>query len=179
MLFRSLFRYRLAIARLGERDLFHWWESSALTEEGRYALDRLFRQTSRWAAIQLAMEAAQARHEALVPPGVRITLFTLGREIEDTFDAWLSRVKMDNGAEVPELPSLPEAAHFSVRQALSALDVPIEEIKPKAVGDRAIHVAQIDAGELRTDAPRVVRILLGAYPRCEKDRFLAPYVTLR
>ncbi len=174
-----LFHYRLAIARLGERDLFHWWESSALTGEGRYALGRLFRQTSEWAGIDLAMEAAGIRHEALVPAGPRITLFSLGAEIEDSFNAWLRQAKVDNGTEIVKLPAVSEQALSSVAEALHALHVPVEEAKPKAVGDRSIHVAQVDAAELRTDALRVTRILVGAYTRSGKQRFLAPYMTIK
>ena len=174
-----LLRYRLAIARLGERDLFHWWESSALTEEGRYALARLFRQTAMWAAIQLAMEAARARHEALVPPGARITLFDLGRDIEDSFDTWISRSRTENGAQMFDLPAVLEASRSSVRQALAVFDLPLQEIKPKALGDRTIHVAQIDPDELRQDTSGVVSKLLTAYSRSDRQKFLAPYVTLR
>jgi hypothetical protein len=174
-----LLRYRLVIARLGERDLFHWWESNALSEEGRYALGRLFRHTSGWAAISLAIEAARARHEILVPPGDRITLFNLGSELENTYEAWVGRAKADNGSQAIELPIMTEAAASSVNEALAAFSVPSEEVKPKALGDRTIHVAQITADELKTEPDRVVRILLGAYQRSERERFLAPYATLK
>lgn len=174
-----LFRYRLAVARLGERDLFHWWESNALTEEGRYALSRIFRHNSIWAGMTLAIEAAHARHEAVVPPGARVTLFSLGSETEQAYGDWLGRAKAENGAAGIELPKLPESVRSSVSEAMAALSLPTEEVKPRAVGDRTIHVAQITADELRTDTGRVVRILLGAYQRSEKERFLAPYATLR
>jgi hypothetical protein len=174
-----LFRYRLAVARLGERDLFHWWESNALTEEGRYALGRLFRHTAIWAGMSLAIEAARVRHEALVPPGARVTLFNLGIEVEDAYESWLGRAKAANGAEPIELPKVPESAQSSAAEAIAALSLPIEEVKPRALGDRAILVAQFTTDELRADTGRVVRILLGAYQRSEKERFLAPYATLR
>jgi len=174
-----IFQYRLAIARLGERDLFHWWESNALTEEGRYALGRLFRHTAQWAGISLAIEAARARHEALVPPGARVTLFSLGPELEDAYESWLRRAKSDNGSRAIELPIVPAVARSSVSDAMAALMLPAEDAKPKDLGDRTIHVAQVTQGELREDTDRVLRILLGAYRRSEKERFLAPYATLR
>jgi hypothetical protein len=174
-----LFRYRLAVARLGERDLFHWWESNALTEEGRYALGRLFRHTAIWAGMALAIEAAQARHEALVPPGARVTLFNLGPELEDSYESWLGRAKSDSGSEAIEIPMVPDAARSSVSDAMAALRLPTEEAKPKALGDRTIHVAQVTQAELEEDTDRILRVLLSAYRRSEKERFLAPYATLR
>lgn len=176
---QALLRYRLAIARIGERDFFHWWESNALSDEGRYALGRLFRQTSTWAGIELALESARFRHDALVPPGPRITMFNLGPEIEDSFNAWLRRAKIDNQFDAAKLPVVSAGAHATVAEALRALDLTIEEIKPKEVGDRAIHVAQVDPSELRTDPLRIVRILLAAYLKSSKERFLAPYATLK
>jgi hypothetical protein len=174
-----LFRYRLAIARLGERDLFHWWESNALTEEGQYALGRLFRHAPIWAGRTLAIEAAHARHETLVPSGQRVTLFSLGAETEDSYEGWLGRAKSENRDGGIDLPKVPELARFSVAEAMAAVSLPTEAVKPRGLGDRAIHVAQFTADELRTDTSRVVRILLGAYQHSEKDRFLAPYATLR
>lgn len=174
-----LLQYRLAIARLGERDLFHWWESSALTDEGSYALGRLFRQSSKWVAILLGMEAAHARHEVLVPAGSRITLFDLGHEIEGEFNAWVSRCRMDNGTQIPELRPVPEAARSSVRHALDLFELRLEEIAPKAIGDRTVHVAQIDHGELHRNTSSVVAKLVAAYCRGEKEKLLAPYMTLR
>ncbi|MBZ5596033.1 MAG: BrxE family protein [Acidobacteriia bacterium] len=174
-----LLRYRLAIARLGERDLFHWWESSALTEEGRYALGRLFRHTSFWTAIHLAMEAARARHEAVVPAGARVTLFNLGDEIEQLFDVWLSERESANGTEILEIPAVPEGSRGSVREALAALQMPIEEPRPKTLGDRAIQVADVRQEELRSNTLHMVRLLLATYTRSDRERLLAPYITLR
>jgi hypothetical protein len=174
-----LFRFRLAIARLGEHDLFHWWESNALSDEGRYALGRLFRHTSFWTAIHLAMEAARARHEAVVPPDARVTLFNLGDEIEPLFDAWVLRRQSENGTDTIEIPAVPAASRGSVRDALAALQMPIEEPRPKTVGDRAIQVAEVPREELRHNPTHLVHLLLGSYARSEKDRFLAPYITLR
>lgn len=174
-----LLRNRLAVARVGERDIFQWWESNALTEEGQYALGRLFRQTSTWAGIELAVESARSRHDALVPPGIRITLFNLGPEIEDAFTSWLRRAKVENRLDAVELPIVSEASRATVADAFRALGVAIEETKPKEIGDRAIHVGEIGLDELRTDALRVVRTLLGAYVKSSKGRFLAPYVTLK
>ena len=174
-----LLRYRLAIARVGERDLFHWWESNALSGEGSYALGRLFRQTSRWAAIQLAIEAAHARHEVLVPCGSRITLFDLGHEIEFAFDDWLSRCRTENGTQMPGLPPIPEAARSSVRHALDCFELRLEETTPKTVGDRTIDVAHIDPQELHQNTCSVVAKLTAAYCRSERGKLLAPYMTLR
>ena len=174
-----LLRCRLMIARLGERDLFHWWESNSLTDEGRYALGRLFRNTSAWAASSLAIEAARARHEAVVPPGPHITLFNLGPEVEDAYESWLGGRKFEDIAETISIPRASDGAQSSVGEMFTVLDVVTEEMKPRAVGDRTIHLAQVTLDELRKDVDRFVRVLLGAYRRSEKDKFLAPYMTLK
>jgi hypothetical protein len=173
-----LFRCRLIVARLGERDLFHWGESNSLTDEGRYALGRLFRNTSVLAATALAIEAARARHEAVVPPGPHITLFSMGGEVEDAYESWLGGQKSEVIAETITIPRVSDDAHSSVGEIFTVLDVATEEMKPRAVGDRTIHLAQLTPDELPKDVDRFVRVLLAAYRRSEKDKFLAPYMTL-
>jgi len=174
-----LMRYRLTIARLGERDGFHWWESSALSDDGRYALGRLFRRTWHWASMELALEAARLKHAAMVPPGKQVNLFNLSTEIEAAFDRWFQQAKANNAAEIIILPAAPKTAEASVGQALAALEVPFQEVKPRAIGDRTIHVAQIEADQLQTNILQVIHMLLGGYLRSRKDQFLAPYITIR
>jgi len=174
-----LLNYRLAVARIGERDLFHWWESNALTEEGQFALRRLFRHSFMAVAIELAIEAAAFRHQINVPPGKRITLFNLGAEIEDPFRSWISRTKAENQAEVFKIPSVPEVARTTVAEALTALEIPIEGKTSGSVGDRAIHIGEVDEDELRKHTLRVVHVLLDAYVHSDKARLVVPYATLR
>ena len=174
-----LFRYRVSIARIGETDLFHWWESSALTDEGRYALSRLFRQTAEWAAIELAIEAARLRHEALVPPGEHLTLFNLGPVVEYTFTAWLQRVRARGGlGSIAAFPKMAGIAHGSVAEAFQDLGLPLNEIKPRLITDRAIQVAHSSSDELQTQPLRVLRSLLAGYGWGSRQQFLAPYVTV-
>jgi len=172
-----LLNYRLAVARIGERDLFHWWESNALTEEGQFALRRLFRHSFVFVAFELALEAARVRHEVQIPPGPRLTLFNLGPEIEDSFRSWVSRAKAENEVETFKVRNIPEAARTTVADALAALNIQIERVKSKEVGDRAIHACEVEHNELRTDTLRIIRMLLGAYLHSGVARFVAPYIT--
>jgi hypothetical protein len=174
-----LLNYRLAVARIGERDLFHWWDSNALSEEGQFALRRLFRQSSMWVGIDLALEAARLRHESLVPPRAGVTLFNLGPEIEGSFSSWIIRTKAEVQVEVVKIPIVPDTARASVAQAFYAMNVPIGEAKPGNLRDRAIDVGQIARDDLQADTLRIVHILLAAYVNSGKTKFIAPYATLK
>jgi hypothetical protein len=106
-------------------------------------------------------------------------MFNLGPEVEDAYESWLGGRKFEDIGETVSIQRGSHGAQSSVGEIFTVLDVVTEEMKPRAVGDRTIHLAQITLDELRKNVDRFVRVLLGAYRRSEKDKFLAPYMTLK
>ncbi|HEY8743785.1 MAG TPA: BrxE family protein [Chloroflexota bacterium] len=92
---------RAFIARLGERDLFSWWDDNALTTSGQYVMARLFPRTAALAQLEVALEAATIRHRAFVPQPTRLTLFSLPAALEAQVSKRLHAMK--RGEAVPGL----------------------------------------------------------------------------
>jgi hypothetical protein len=65
-IFKKILRARIAISRLGEKDIFNWWDCEAQSEGGLYALKRLFKNTNKWAAMEISMRAAISKIEGLI-----------------------------------------------------------------------------------------------------------------
>ena len=68
---------RARIARLGEKDLFSWWDSDAGTDAGLYILGQLFPGTAAWVSMQMAIECARVRHGLHLPHIPTVNLFNL------------------------------------------------------------------------------------------------------
>jgi len=73
---------RLLIARAGERDSLAWWDSHALTEQGQWALSRLYPRYAAYAGARLAIEAASAVHRKAIGHRPAVTLFGLGADLD-------------------------------------------------------------------------------------------------
>jgi hypothetical protein len=103
----------------------------------------------------------------------------MGSEVEDAYESWLGGQESEDIADMIPLPAVRDGAHSSVGEIFALLDVPTEEMKPRALGDRTIDLGQLTLDELHKDVDGFVRVLLAAYRRSEKDKFLAPYMTLK
>lgn len=101
----STIRLTLAVARLGEADLFGWWRSRGLTETGRFVLGSGLPRTWRLAAMEGAVLSAATRHEEMFGrpdalhlfsdelPAKRLTLSWLReRKVEGDTDGLLSEL---------------------------------------------------------------------------------------
>ncbi|HXF72498.1 MAG TPA: BrxE family protein [Actinomycetota bacterium] len=101
----STIRLTLAVARLGEADLFGWWRSRGLSEAGRFVLGNGLPRTWRLAAMEGAVLSAAARHGQVFGrpdalhlfsdelPAKRLTLSWLReRKVEGDTDGLLSEL---------------------------------------------------------------------------------------
>lgn len=104
---KRILELRSLIARLGEKDLFGWWDSEALTSAGCVVLSRLFPKTGVFAGIGLSIEAARITHNTLVNELEAITLFNLPQIFEKAIESCFIQFKQkdmhsngtDNGEE--------------------------------------------------------------------------------
>lgn len=96
--FELLFKLRLVVARIGEMDNAHWWNTNKLLGSiGTTALKRGFPVTHNFAQARTVFEVASTRTREVFPnPPGTITLWNLPAEIEDAFDNsyqdWLDNI---------------------------------------------------------------------------------------
>jgi hypothetical protein len=92
--FNRLLKLRLAVARIGEMDLAHWWNTEGLLgPRGKIVLARGFPHTHYFAQARVVFAVARARSQELFNPPGCMTLWTLPAALEDQFEeqwqAWL------------------------------------------------------------------------------------------
>ncbi len=171
---KEVLRTRHLLARLGERDIFGWWDSEAGSEEGVYILQQLFPRTARWVAMDLAVRSARARHEALLPRIPCIHLFDLGPENEALIAHMvLERKSQELAAGDEPLPG-PELVERGVQAALAACG--IAPVSGEVQG-RAICLGDVTRDELK-DPPPLVQRLAAAYGYSRLRELVAPYFRL-
>jgi hypothetical protein len=91
----SLLRLRAVVARVGEQDLSHWWNTEGqLGPTGEIVLRRGFRRTYRFAQARSVFAVAAARCRGLYDRPGTVTLWRLPAQFEDEFNlrwpAWLN-----------------------------------------------------------------------------------------
>lgn len=170
----KVLRFRHLIARLGERDLFGWWDCEAGSEAGLYLLQRLFPRTARWVACDLAVRSARVRHQALVPPVPCVHLFDLGPKNEARLADLFLSLKAQ-GAEEVLPPVLPPTVTFQgVGQTLAAcgLDPVAGDIQERTVSLGDVTPDQLDAPE------QLASQLAAAYGYSRPGQVVVPYFRL-
>lgn len=170
----DIVEYRAKVARMGEQDLFQWWDSMAGTDAGHYVLGRLFPRTGAWAALELAVSSARARHQALVPKIPTVHLFHLGAELERQLDDEIYRLKTSGSDVGPFQLRPPEVAWSSVVIALEALGV---SPKHGNVAERAFCIGDVTFADLKSP-DRLVRELVAAYGYSRPGHLVVPYLRL-
>lgn len=87
--FPRLFRLRLVVARVGEKDHRGWWNTRVLGDEGRFVYSRGFPRTAPFAQARVVFAVARARAKELWSPPGCATLWNLPAAVEDAFeDHW-------------------------------------------------------------------------------------------
>lgn len=177
------------VARLGEKDIFNWWDSEALSWAGREALRRTFPHTWAIQSLFLACTAAREACRGLVPPGNSMTLFDLALRTGD--------LRQELGAdEARSLVQGVEGADEYAREVAGS-GANVESILVRAgaceprdiawvrehlgdVGERAVCIGKVAVGNLWTEEGRVLwgRRLAAAYVLGEVGRLVVPYIEL-
>lgn len=175
--FPDLFRLRWCIARLGENDAMRWWDSHALTSQGRYALGRIFQRTTELSAADLSFRAARARHDEQVPDEELVHLFRLGEEVEGEFERWLMDRKAEGWqADVPD-PGEHDLGSLSVAEALELMDVPVHsDFQERTQHSVALGTADEGAAETPGRLMEISTRLAGAYGLSARGELTAPYI---
>lgn len=130
--FKKIFLARIQIARIGEKDLYNWWDVEAQSEGGLYALKRLFKNTYYWAAMEISMRSAISKIEGIIKKGNDyFHLFNLTPEINSKIWNLFFQLKKEN--KDPEFYFLEfNNEKYSVDKILQNFDISdeiIEKIK--------------------------------------------------
>lgn len=176
--FPDLFRLRWCIARLGENDAMGWWDSHALTPQGRFALGRIFQRTTDLSAADLSFRAARARHDEQVPDEDLVHLFRLGEQVEGEFERWLMDRKAEGWeADVPETDGH-DLGSLSVTEALELMDVPVHS----EFQERTKRSVALGRDEVTPATPsRLIELskrLAGAYGLSAAGELTVPYIRI-
>jgi hypothetical protein len=110
---------RLLIARAGEQDSLAWWNSHALTDQGQWALARLYPRYAAHAGARLAIEAAAIVHTELIGHRPAITLYGLGVDLDARVARQLDLRRMDDEPLIiPTSIHSPEELEAQLRQRM-------------------------------------------------------------
>lgn len=183
---KELLILRCKVARLGERDVFHWWESEAATPDGADLLQRLFPRTFQWVGLEMAMEAARARHAAFLPGLPAVTLFDLGGQWEAAVEEVWLRAKLAGRQPASVDWSVANGARSSVTEVLAAMDIaPREAIERLLNGrvelaDRSVCLGEVTARDISSarDLEPIVQNLAAGYCFSQPRRLVVPYYRL-
>jgi hypothetical protein len=171
---------RLLIARAGERDSLAWWDSHALTEQGQWALRRLYPRYAAYAGARLAMEAATILHSKALGQRPAVTLFSLGADLDARVMRQLDLRRMDD--EPLDIP-LPIRSLDELQARLSqVVELTDDDLKKArtAVNGHLVESGEVteadvwSAGELGT----ITRRLAVAYLHADDKRLVVPYFRL-
>lgn len=170
---------RCKIARLGERDSFAWWDSSAGTDDGLYALQRLFARTAPWVGIELSIAAARARHEALLPKVRAVHLFDLGSQTERVLGSMIRELKVAQKSPEEWWPCTAVVLSVSsVGEALRLVGLAGTSLEDRlAPSDRAVCVGEVDEAALGEPLGLAQRLVEG-YCHSTKSSLVVPYLRL-
>ena len=88
---------RIQIARIGEKDIYNWWDVEAQSDGGLYALKRLFKNTYIWAAMEISMRSAISKIERLMKESDKfIHLFKLTPDLDSKIWNLFYQLKQEN-----------------------------------------------------------------------------------
>ncbi len=182
----ELLRIRALVARYGEPGQLDWWSTDILGPSGgAFVAERLFPRTYRWAAIELAIEAAAIIEKDRLNRRVGVTLFRMPEKLERSLDLRFRDLKI----ELRDPGELFPAIVFSEQLP------PIEEAVERVLGQRpsdGTETEREDEGQLiclggqtlvELDSPdrlqAVIRRLAWAYTDSPKGSLRVPYFRLK
>lgn len=200
---KRIIELRLLIARLGEKDLFGWWDSEALTTAGRVVLSRLFPKTGNFVGFRLSIDAARIAHDALAPELEAMTLFNLPLNFEIAIENYFNKFKLNdlhsqelNNSEEDVLiakddheltiPSVVGGGeNISSILVASGLLPPslLDEIAPmkKSITGRLVCIGELNPGQEPTSEEYLSYIerLTAAYSFSSLGRLVVPYYLIK
>lgn len=166
----------LGVARLGDADLFGWWQSRGLTKAGEYVLGGAFPRTWNWTALEGAVLSAARRHEEALSKDTAIHLFSDQLPVKGWALSWLQEQKItrqDHGFLSEMRRWNKQAACEEIRRWANIEPSPGEIL---AEGRRLGTVSDEELGDA-TQIETIIRKLAAAYVD-QPDELRFPYFNL-
>lgn len=178
---RHILDLRLLVARAGESDSLSWWDDHALTEQGQWALERLYPRNAPYAGARLAIEAAAIVHAKTIAQRPAVTLFGFGADLDTRVMRQLDLLRMD---EEP-LTIAPPLRSPSELDALLRGTTQMAEEDLAVVSSAVVNASLVELGAIaETDLwledklGTTARRLAAAYTLSEAQRLVVPYYRL-
>lgn len=174
-----LFKLRLVVARYGEMDSAHWWNTGGLLgPKGALLMSRGFPRTHIFAQAGVVLAVARSRCEEVFQHPGATTLWSLPAEIEDQFESrwgrWLDEI--NTWGEFFKNLEAPPSDLLSALRQLQLITPNQEEavgrLRRSAEG-RAVLLAR---KEVLDD--ELITLLAAAYSLGEQGKPAIPYVLL-
>lgn len=171
---------RLFIARAGEQDSLAWWDSHALTEQGQWAMARLYPRYADHAGAGLAIEAAAIVHAKTIGHRPAVTLFGLGADLDARVMRQLDLRRMDDKplTIAPPLHSTGELQTL-LTQTVELTDDDLAVVKSAVVNGHLAELGAVtEAGVWSDELVTIIRRLAAACTLSEFGRLVVPYYRL-
>ena len=171
---------RLFIARAGERDSLAWWDSHALTEQGQWALARLYPRYAAHAGARLAIEAAAIIHAKTIGHRPVVTLFGLGADLDARVMRQLDLRRMDD-EPLTIAPPIRSASELQalLSQMVELTDDDLTVVRSVVVNGQLAELGTVmEAGVWSNELVTIARRLAAAYTLSEFGRLVVPYYRL-
>jgi len=174
----STIRIALGVARLGDGDLFGWWQSRGFTDTGTYVLGQSLPRTWTLTALEGAVLSATLRHAQTLNRRTAIHLFSDELSAKRMALNWLRERKLEGAGHVL-VEELRRWTRDTACRELAAW-IGVKPIPGEILGDGR-RLGSISATEL-ADQPRceeVIRLLGAAYTDQIGSQLCIPYLDLR
>jgi len=174
----STIRIALGVARLGDVDLFGWWQSRGFTDAGTYVLGQSLPRTWTLTALEGAVLSAALRHAQALDRRTAIHLFSDELSAKRMTLNWLRERKLEGTGHV----LVEELRRWTRDTACRELAgwVGVHPIPGEILGDGR-RLGSISATELadRARCEEVIRLLGAAYTDQAGPQLRLPYFDLR
>ncbi len=179
---RGVLDLRLLIARAGEKDSLAWWDSYALTDQGQWALKRLYPRYAAYAGARLAIEAAVMTHAKIIARRPAVTLFGLGVALDARVMGQLDLQRMDDEllTIAPPIRS-PEELRATLAQIVEVTDDDLALVKSAVANGPLVELETVTEAEVWSEntLPVIARRLAVTYTLSEFGRLMVPYYRLK
>ena len=160
----------LALVRLGDVDMLGWWRSRSADDVAEYVLGRALPSTWLATGLELGMESARVRHDAVLGRETAVHLFSDYLPFHQLTRSWLIERKLER-----DLGPLNWIRTATVADIQRSLGEPVDG--ERRAGGRYLGHVTIDDLEDHGRQHDLLYRLAGAYVE-QGEGFLAPYVDL-
>jgi hypothetical protein len=171
---------RLFIARAGEQDSLHWWDNHALTEQGQWALARLYPRYADHAGARLAIEAAAVVHAKTIGHRLAVTLFGLGADLDARVMRQLDLRCIDDEplTIAPPIRSTSELQTL-LSQTVELTDDDFAVVRSAVVNGQLAELGAVTEASVWSDElVTIIRRLAAAYTLSDFGHLVVPYYRL-